>query len=75
MKSIKRNYHVELRGTELRVEVDYYPPTKGDYYEPDTTGDIEIDKITIEDTDIDVTELLCNDYVEIEEYIYYEYYA
>ena len=75
MKAIKRNYHVELRGTELRVEVNYYEGTKGNYYEPETTGDIEIEKISIEDTNIDVTELLCNDYVEIEEYIYYEYYA
>ncbi len=75
MDSIKRNYLVELRGTKLRVEVTYYEGEKGDYFQPDTTGDIEIDKITIEGTDIDVTELLCEDFCTIEDEIYYEYYA
>ena len=75
MKATTRSYYVELRGTELRVVVNYYDGEKGTYYEPETTGDIEIESISIEDTNIDLTELLCNDYVEIEEYIYYEYYA
>tara|TARA_R110002012_G_scaffold220577_1_gene392200 strand:+ start:2561 stop:2788 length:228 start_codon:yes stop_codon:yes gene_type:complete len=75
MKTIKRSYLVELRGIELRVEVNYYEGDKGDYFEPDAVSSIEIEKITIEDTDIDVTELLCNDYSEIEEDIYYEYYG
>jgi len=75
MKAIKRNYLVQLRGVELRVDVRYYKGDKGDYFEPENTSAIEIEKITIEDTDIDVTELLCNDYSEIEEDIYYEYYG
>ena len=75
MDSIKRNYLVELRGTKLRVYVTYYEGEQGDYFQPDTTGDIEIDRITIEDTDIDVTELLCDDFCTIEDEIYYEYYA
>lgn len=74
MKAETRIYEVELRGTELSVEVNYYEGDTGDYYTPETTGDIEIESILIKGTDIDVTELLCNDYVEIEEFIYYEYY-
>ncbi len=75
MKAIKRSYYVELRGSELRVEITYYDSCEGDYFSPCSQCEIEIDKITIEDTNIDVTELLCNDYDEIENYIYHEYYA
>ena len=75
MKAETRYYGVELRGVNLSVQVNYYEGDLGDYNTPETTGDIEIEKITIEDTNIDVTELLCNDYEEIEEFIYYEYYA